>query len=124
MKASCFLITAFLAISTVACADNDEPIQYSQVSLSPLTASRQDAGNVRIDFNVPPESQYYIAGSDYQVVDGVLSVKILRCSIHEKCKAMVELAPGLPPAMGQLVIPFEGSRVNIEHGDGIQSFDI
>ena len=124
MKASYLLITAALAISTTACAENNVPIQYSQVSLSPLTASRQDVGNVRIDFKVPPESQYYIAGADYQVVDGVLSVKILRCSIHEPCKAMVELVPGLPPAMGQLVIPFEGSRVKIEHGDGIQSFDI
>jgi len=124
MNSSYFFITAFLAISTTACAENDVPIQYSQVSLSPLTASRQDAGNVRIDFKVPPESQYYIAGADYQVVDGVLSVKILRCSIHEQCKAMVELVPGLPPAIGQLVIPFEGIRVNIEHGDGIQSFDI
>lgn len=124
MKASYLLITAFLAVSTTACAENVVPIQYSQVSLSPLTASRQDAGNLRIDFKVPPDSQHYIAGADYQVVDGVLSVKILRCSIHEKCKAMVELAPGLPPAMGQLVIPFEGSRVDIEHGDGIQSFDI
>lgn len=124
MKVSYFLITGVLAISTTACAESNVPIQYSQVSLSPLAVIRQDVGNVRIDFKIPPESQYYIAGADYQVVDGVLSVKILRCSIHSQCKAMVELVSGLPPAMGQLVIPFDGSRVNIEHGDGIQSFDI
>lgn len=124
MKSSYLLVTAFLAVSTSACAENNVPAQYSQVSLSPLTASRQDVGNVRIDFKVPPESQYYIAGADYRVVDGVLSVKILRCSIHEQCKAMVELVPGLPPLTGRLIIPFEGSRLNIEHGDGIQSLDI
>ncbi|MBB3812672.1 hypothetical protein FHY13_000978 [Xanthomonas arboricola] len=124
MTNSNLLMMAVLAVSTTACAENNLPVQYSQSSLSPLTVHRQDTENVQIDFKVPLESQYYVAGADYEVGNGSLSVRILRCSIHEQCKAMVDLMPGLSPSVGRVVIPFTGNRVRIVHGDGIQSFDI
>ncbi len=124
MRNSNLLMMAVLTMSTTACAENKVPVQYSQLSLSPLTVHRQDTENVRIDFKVPMESQYYVAGADYEVVNGSLSVRILRCSIHEQCKAMADLLPGLSPSVGSVVIPFTGNRVRIAHGDGIQAFDI
>ncbi|MEA9757450.1 hypothetical protein [Xanthomonas campestris] len=124
MTNSNLLMMAVLAVLTTACAEKNLPVQYSQFSLSPLSVHRQDAENVRIDFKVPLESLYYVAGANYEVVNGSLSVRIIRCSIHEQCKAMVDLLPGLPPSVGKVVIPFSGNRVRITHSDGIQSFDI